>query len=173
MTEEDLNALIRFLDWGILEQIHKYQLVEQSELDEIERIYTEAINEDTSPKLSILKYFENFVDRQNNGYWEGVGMETETLEYKWKRVLDWVVAETIRDSSIMVKWVEYPSKQEDEESASTGPLTVLKQDIELLDLKIIDIDTKLCTKIPDKQRENAWFFKDYAEYTFNKEKYIR
>mmetsp|Transcript_3384 Transcript_3384/g.2833 ORF Transcript_3384/g.2833 Transcript_3384/m.2833 type:complete len:99 (+) Transcript_3384:815-1111(+) len=61
-TEKDIEVLVDFLNQGIIKQIEKYQLLDQSDLDEISELFQQVITEDPSPKDSIYKYFESFHD---------------------------------------------------------------------------------------------------------------
>lgn len=152
ITNSDMQHVIKFIKSGILDHIEKYQLVDQSDLDEITKLYQEVEAEDSDPKSHIMEYFESFMSHRTSDP-DSKPEDPDSIAYKWRRVLDWVVAETIKDSSMMIKWLETESG------------------VELLGIQIIDTDTKLCTKISTYQKEMLKFFKDYAEYLLNPEKY--
>ena len=147
-TDYDISTLVDFLNQGILKQIEKYQSLDMSDLDEITKLFQEVIVEDSNPKESIQNYFETFHERLNKKV-----SDPKLVESKWRRILNWIVSETVKDSSIMIRWVEY--KEND------IPVQVLDS------IKIIDIDTKLCTKLPEYQKEIYNFFVKYAEYLFS------
>lgn len=150
-TEGDLDAIVEFINNGVLDQIKRFEEVDMSDLDEVSDMYIEASMEDAEPAQSVLNYFKNF------SLTPTTFLDKDSLEYKWKRVMDWVVAETIKDCSIMIKWKEI------NEDGRIRP--------ELIDLKLIDIDTKLCTKIPDYRKDMYSIFCGYAEFVYNPEKY--
>ena len=125
ITNKDLEVIVKFLQQGVLTQLQKYQSLDNSDFDEISLIYHKLIIEDPSPKESIQSYFEHFFEIQNKS---SDDLTKNQLESRWKRVLDWIAAESVKDSSIMIKWTE------DNFDPSIA---------RLLDIKIIDIDTKL------------------------------
>lgn len=124
ITDHDMDILVRFLtESGIYPLLGKYQSLENSPLDEINQLYLElAKNKEDDHYQYIEYYFKNFYKRKILGE---IDSETSPIQLKWDQVLDWTVAETFKDSSIMIKWVD------------DGKY------VSLLDLKIIDIDTKL------------------------------
>ena len=95
-------------------------------------------------------YFENFYARKILNSYEG---EVSTIQLKWDQILDWTVAETFKDWSILLKWTDDGDE------------------VSLINLNIIDVDTKFWTKLPYYDDEMLLIFKDYAEYVMNPEKY--
>lgn len=164
ITDTDLNILTRFLlDNDVIDVLRKYQSLDHSEsswansgedseplpLDDVSKMYTELIsNVDEDHSEHIKFYFENFYKRKISKEFTD---DLSDIQKKWSLILDWIVAETYKDSSLMIKYVE------NEESG----------EVELLDLQIIDIDTKLWTKIPDYDTEMLEFFKDYADFSIH------
>lgn len=168
ITENDLDALVYFLKLGVLKQIEKYQSIDKSDLDEIAAIFLGLMEIDEKPNRSIHDYFETFFETHfkdiKNSKEED---ESDSIKTKWKRVLDWVVAETTKDSSLMIKWVDCTNSSSSEaqdslNSSSSEACADPSSKWELLDLKLIDLDTKLCTKIPEYWKINLKYFKDYA-----------
>jgi hypothetical protein len=123
-TASDISIISNFLHSGVLSPIIKYQKMNILDLDEICEEYLRL--DKGGLKEEIYKFFGN-----------------EKTE--WAKVMLWVVAETVKDSSIMMKWVE-------------------GEEITGVQVKVIDIDMKLVTKIPDYRDEMEKFFTDYAKY---------
>lgn len=124
ITERDLEIIVEFLNQGLLKQIEKYQSLDESDLDEIADLYQQVITEDPDPKESIHRYFASFHSSEVEK-----SPDQKLVESQWKRVLDWIVSETVKDSSIMLRWVEST-----ENDIPTHELDTIK---------IIDVDTKL------------------------------
>ena len=172
ITNDDLDILINFLKSGAIDQIYKYQAIDSSDIDEINEVLQELIKIDENPYESIKCYFETFFETHFINEKDSIDHITSNQE-KWKQVMDWVVSETTKDSSLMIKWMDYSesihispqlpnssSSRANSDSHST-PL------FDLIDVKLIDVDTKLCTKISEYCKINLEYFKDYADMVFS------
>ena len=106
IEDHDIDSLAKFLtESGIYDLIAKYLSFEKVPLDEVSKIYTELV-EDTEEEHSkyIEFYFKNFYKR----FIQNQDLEDEPCltQQKWDQVLNWVIALSINDSSIMVKWAD-------------------------------------------------------------------
>ena len=124
ITDNDVEALTKMVtESGLFKVISKYQSLQSIPLDEMHQLYqelTENSEEDNSKYVDF--YFTNFYKRK-------IQLDPDTeispIQLKWDKILDWAVEETFVDSEIIMKWKDDGN------------------DTELIDLKIIDIDTKI------------------------------
>lgn len=131
ISDVDLDFLENVIAQGVLDARVKYESLNDNGFDEVAEMYDEVIAEDPHPSESMLKYFQNFFDVNLED------LEEDSIEYKWKWIMDLIVAESIKGSSIMIRW----------EQKLDGNNNVIQK---LKEWKLIDLDTKKWTELKKK-----------------------
>ena len=151
-TDRDIEAISEFIQHGILKMMLRYQKVNKHDLEYVNEVYTELIQSTEPPFENLKDYFQTFFDT----HFEAEGQtELTPLQVKWKVVLDWVVSEMPKE--IYIKWIDYndaDEKGEDKES---------QQRYKLLDIKMIDIDMKVYSKIAKHSKSMYKFIMNYVD----------
>lgn len=129
VTEEELDFLIDAMNQGPLQVKQKYESLCNDDLDKIAELYEELLLEDKNPSESIENYFRTFYDTQVDE------LDQNSIEYKWKKVMNCVVAQSFWSMSMMIKWIE-----------RTNPSGNITR--ELLSIWLLDLDTRSCKNIP-------------------------
>lgn len=128
VTDGELDFIIDSINQGALQVKQKYESLSNDDLDEVAQLYQEVLVQDEKPSESIENYFKTFFDIKIED------LERDSIEYKWKKVMDLVVAQSFWSASIMVKWIQ--------RTDSSNP------NRELLSISFLDTDTRSCENLP-------------------------
>ena len=157
ITERDIDTISKFLQGGVIQVMERYQSLSQYDYDYIHEVYKELMEIDNSPFESVTHYFKTFFDNHFNSESE---VSLTSLQSKWKIVMDCVVSEIVKE--IIIKWVDYNDSEDNYNHTETI------RECELIDIKIIDLDTKSYKKIPRYPSIMFKFFVDYLKWKFNR-----
>ena len=137
--------------------MHKYQSISKYDLEYINEVYLDLSKTDESPFESIKNYFQTFFDT----HFEKEGQtELTPLQAKWKILLDWVISEMPKE--ICIKWIDYNDDGMKTEN------TEFSKRFKLIDIKLIDIDMKIYSKICHRHKMIYKYIMNYMEFMLYK-----